>query len=124
MTQTVVRSENRMERKIINISVKRQLTIPQKYYEALGFDNEAECILKDGCIMLRPVRTENSDFSEEILTELIAQGFTGSELLVKFKERNKKIHPAILKMITEADEMAIKGDGKISLDELFGAEDE
>ena len=32
-----------MNRKTIKISEKRQITIPQKYYEKLGFTNEAEC---------------------------------------------------------------------------------
>ena len=40
------RRESTMERKIISISSKRQVTIPQKYFELLGFDDEAECILQ------------------------------------------------------------------------------
>lgn len=35
------------ERKRVTISVKRQFTIPQKYYESLGFETDAECILQD-----------------------------------------------------------------------------
>ncbi len=35
-----------LERKTIHISGKRQITIPQKYFEALGFGKEAECILQ------------------------------------------------------------------------------
>ena len=35
------------ERKIISVSTKRQVTIPQKFFDMLGFQNEAECILKD-----------------------------------------------------------------------------
>ena len=34
-----------MNRKTIKISEKRQITIPQKYYEKLGFTNEAEELL-------------------------------------------------------------------------------
>ena len=30
-----------MERKMIRISGKRQITIPQKYFDLLGFDTEA-----------------------------------------------------------------------------------
>ena len=29
-----------MDRKIVSISSKRQITIPQKFFEALQFDNE------------------------------------------------------------------------------------
>jgi hypothetical protein len=36
-----------MERKIISVSEKRQITIPQKYFEALGSTGEAECILQN-----------------------------------------------------------------------------
>jgi len=62
------------ERKIISVSVKRQLTIPQKYFEALGFSNEAECILHKGGLLVRPVRnTESGEFSEQILADLISQ---------------------------------------------------
>ncbi len=55
-----------MEAKIINISENRQITIPKKYYDKLGFGNEAECIYKDGTIIIRPLFRNNEDFSEEI----------------------------------------------------------
>lgn len=48
------RSESVMEHKIISISSKRQITIPQKYFEVLGFDGEAECILQNGGIFFGP----------------------------------------------------------------------
>ncbi len=114
-----------MERKIISVSVKRQVTIPQKYFETLGFNNEAECILQDGGIFIRPVRDTNSgEFSEQILADLISQGFSGQELLEGFKEQSKKVRPAVKKLIAEADDLAKSGEGKIALDEMFGAEDQ
>lgn len=125
MEQAAVRSRMKMERKIISVSVKRQVTIPQKYFEALGFNNEAECILQDGAILLRPVRdTSSGEFSEQILADLISQGFSGQELLERFKEQSKKVRPAVKKLIAEADELAKSGEGKIALDEIFGAEDQ
>lgn len=123
MLQTVARGEATMERKVISISVKRQLTIPQKYYEELGFNNEAECIVKDGGIFIRPVHTENNYFSEEILADLIEQGLSGQELLAEFKESVKKVRPAVQKLINEADELAKSNMGKSSLDDIFGAEE-
>jgi len=108
-----------IERKRVTISVKRQFTIPQKYYELLGFESDAECILKDDGIYIRPLRTEASDFSEEILADLIMQGFAGEELLNKFKEQTKKVRPAIEKMISEADESSKSGAGKVALTDLF-----
>ena len=44
--ETAVKGGNHMNRKTIRISEKRQLTIPQKFFEALGFSTEAECILR------------------------------------------------------------------------------
>lgn len=76
--------------KIISISSKRQVTIPQKYYEALRFENEAECILQDEGILIRPVKNRGTDFSEKLLAELIEQGYTGTELLLRFKELSRK----------------------------------
>jgi len=109
------------DRKRVTISVKRQFTIPQKYYESLGFESDAECILQDGGLFIRPLRNESSDFSSEILADLVAQGFSGQELLVRFKEQTKKVRPAVQKMIDEADEAAKSGVGKRSIDVLFGS---
>ncbi|WP_077613515.1 AbrB family transcriptional regulator [Clostridium sp. Marseille-P2415] len=113
-----------MERKIISVSIKRQVTIPQKYFDALGFNNEAECILQEGGILIRPVRdTGGSEFSEQILADLIAQGFEGAELLERFKQQSKKVRPAVQKMIEEADALVQGTGGKTDLDKLFGAEE-
>jgi bifunctional DNA-binding transcriptional regulator/antitoxin component of YhaV-PrlF toxin-antitoxin module len=107
-------------RKRVSISVKRQFTIPQKYYEALGFETDAECILQEGGIFIRPLRAGAADFSEEVLADLVAQGLSGQELLARFKEQMKKIRPAVQSMINEADEVAQSGQGSPSLSELFG----
>lgn len=110
-----------MERKIISISTKRQVTIPQKYFELLGFDNEAECILQDGGVFIRPVRAGGNEFAEQILADLLAQGYSGNELLEKFKETSKKVRPAVESLIEEADELAKHG-STIPLDDLFDTE--
>lgn len=111
-----------MESKTISISTKRQITIPQKYYEELDFGSEAICELRPEGIFIRPVHYDEGGFSEEILADLIAQGLSGEKLLLAFKEQRKKIRPAVKAMIAEAHEMAISGEGKISFDELFGTE--
>lgn len=61
-----------------------------------------------------------SEFSEEILADLIAQGYSGEELLGKFKEQSRKIRPAVEQLIAEADEIARSGKST-SMDELFDA---
>ena len=125
MERATIRSEAYMERKIISVSMKRQVTIPQKYFEALGFHNEAECILRDDGILIRPVRDINSgEFSEQILADLISQGLSGQELLEHFREQSKKVRPAVKKLLAQADAIAKSDEGKIALDEMFGAEEQ
>jgi len=122
MRQGAARGGEPMERKIISVSVRRQLTIPQKYYDALGFDNEAECILQDGGLFIRPVKVDGGEFSEQILADLISQGYGGQELLLKFKEYSRAVRPAVRKLIDEADAYAKSGEGRVPLGELFGTE--
>ena len=111
-----------MEQKTISISPQGQVTIPQRFYELLGFGNEAECILQHDGILLRPVQHHDSVFAEQILADLSAQGYSGDELLARFKAINRQIRPAVEKLIAEADEIAQSGTS-MPLEELF-AEDE
>ena len=122
--QNTIKSSTITERKVISVSTRRQLTIPQKYFDILGFNNEAECILQDGGLFIRPLQhTGVGDFSEQILADLISQGFEGQSLLAKFKEYSKKIRPAVLKLLEETEDFANSGEGCIPLDELFGSEE-
>jgi len=116
--------ETVLERKTIHISGKRQITIPQKYFEELGFDKEAECILQNNMILLKPVRENTGgEFAEQILADLIAQGYNGEALLKKFKDEQKKVRPAIEKMLDQATEAA-NGNGEFSTYyDIFGAEE-
>ena len=122
MRQGTAKSGESVERKIISVSIRRQLTIPQKYYDALGFDNEAECILQDGGLFIRPVKITGDEFAEQILADLISQGYEGQELLLKFKVYSRAVRPAVLKLIDEADAYAKSGEGRVPLGELFGTE--
>jgi len=123
MQQNTLMSEAKKERKIISVSVKRQLTIPQKYFDALGFSNEAECIMQDDGILIRPVRMAGgSDFSEQILADLISHGYEGQELLEKFKEYTKAVRPAVIKLLADNEAFARSGEGRIPMNELFKTE--
>ena len=95
-----------MERKIINVTGKRQVTIPLKFYEKLSFGKEIECFLTDDAVVLRPFSNSDDGFTMEILKDLISQGFNGDELLVKFAEQRNKVKKAIGLLIDEADEIA------------------
>ena len=112
------------EQKIISVSTKRQVTIPQKFFNALGFGDEAECILQDDGLLIRPVRTaDGNEFSEQILADLISQGYEGQQLLGKYKEYKKAIRPAVMEMLKDNKALAESGEGKIPIDELFAAEE-
>ena len=125
MSTNVIVNGASLERKIISVSAKRQITIPQKYFEVLGFDNEVECILQKGGLLIRPIRDINGgEFSEQILADLIEQGYEGSELLEKFKEQSLAVRPAVIKMIEEAKEYVRSGKGEIPRGALFESGDD
>ena len=124
MATAAVKGGSIMERKTIRISEKRQLTIPQKFFEILGFSTEAECILRGNEIVLRPVReASGGEFAEQILADLIAQGLSGDQLLAEFKKTQKKVRPAVEAMMSQA-EQAAHGEGEsYSYEDIFGTED-
>ena len=94
-----------MERKIINVTGKRQITIPLKFYERLRFGKEVECFLADDAVVIRPFSTSDDNFSMEILKDLVSQGYGGNELVEKFAEQRGNIQKAIGVLINEADEI-------------------
>lgn len=122
MSVTIKRGAG-MDNKRIKISSKRQITIPQQYFDYLGFGKEAECILKDGELIIKPVKNNGGEFAEEILADLLAQGYAGDELLAQFKAAQSKVRPAVEKLIDEADKLAMKKDGAASFAELFDSEE-
>jgi len=95
-----------IEKRRIHISSKRQITIPAKYYEALGLTKELDCIYSNGMLILTPVKKDDLAFSEEILADLISQGYAGEKLLSEFKKITHQVRPAIEKIIEEADALA------------------
>jgi len=103
-----------LDQKIISISSKRQITIPIKFYNVIGFKNEAECILKNNQIIIRPLKDNTGgEFAEQILADLIDQGYSGDELLKQFKKAQSKIRTAVEKMLEEAARAA-NGQGEYS----------
>ena len=115
-----------MDKKRISVSSKRQITIPQKFFEKLGIAKEVDCFMKDGMLQIKPIRDEvSNDFAEEILQDLVEQGFSGPELIARFKEVNKKVRPAIKCILDEADKAALnlKGTGDDKFNDMFGMED-
>ena len=125
MDMPAARNSNIANRKTIRISEKRQLTIPQKFFEALGFSSEAECILRGNELVIRPVKEQSGgEFAEQILADLIKQGFTGEKLLKEFKKTQKKVRPAVEAMLAQAEQAAHGESESFSYDDVFGTEEE
>ena len=125
LANTLKRENTYMEKRRIHISSKRQVTIPAKYYEAMGLSKELNCIYSNDMLILTPVRNTDTAFAEEILSDLIEQGYSGQKLLSEFKRISRQIRPAVEKLIEEADALA----KAVSLnyidrtDEIFGKND-
>jgi bifunctional DNA-binding transcriptional regulator/antitoxin component of YhaV-PrlF toxin-antitoxin module len=115
-----------MEKRRIHISSKRQITIPSKYYNALGLTNEINCIYANNMLILTPVNNEDPAFAEEMLSDLIEQGYSGQKLLSEFKRLSRQIRPAVEKIIQEADTIAREASINYfdSTDEIFGPDDD
>ena len=110
-----------MERKIINVTGKRQITIPQKFYNILGMGKEIECELTDNAIILRPFRNDGG-FATEILKDLVAQGYSGNELVTEFEKQQKNIARAISDVSAEADDIAYGRKKGAGINDVFGEE--
>ncbi len=125
-TNQIQHEKGAMEIRRIHISSKRQITIPAKYYNALGLSNEIDCIYTNDMLILIPVKYDNTEFGEEILSDLIDQGYSGQELLKEFKRLSRQVRPAIEKLITEADSLAKKASINYidRTDEIFGTVNE
>ena len=79
-TAAVERGSRRMDKKILSISSKRQITIPQKFYQMLDFGDEAECVVRGDALVIRPVKVSaGGEFAEQILTELVREGLLSDQ---------------------------------------------
>ncbi|MCD8038686.1 MAG: AbrB/MazE/SpoVT family DNA-binding domain-containing protein [Lachnospiraceae bacterium] len=113
-----------MEMKKVSISAKRQITIPQKFFTMLGFDTEAECIVRGNELVIRPVKSNaGGEFAEQILADLIARGYSGDELLERFKQTQRQVRPAVENMLSEAKRAADSNAEYLTYDDVFGTED-
>ncbi len=113
-----------MEMKKISISAKRQITIPQKFFTMLGFGTEAECMVRGNELIIRPAKTNaGGEFAEQILADLIQQGYNGNELLQHFKQAQSQVRPAVEAMLVEAERAAAAESEYESYEDVFGGEE-
>lgn len=123
MLSTLIKERGFMNSKIISVSKKRQITIPQKFYEMLKLSNEVECTIEDNALVIHPLKRDNGEFSLEILKDLVSQGYTGDELVKRFEAQSKNIKKAINTMLDESDRIAEGSKPAANYDDIFGPED-
>lgn len=125
MPVAIMKGSVPMEMKKVSISAKRQITIPQKFFTMLGFDTEAECMVRGNELVIRPTKTNSGgEFAEQILADLIAQGYSGDDLLARFKSAQKEVRPAVEEMLAEAEQVAGSKSEFATYEDVFGAEEE
>ncbi|WP_281883682.1 AbrB/MazE/SpoVT family DNA-binding domain-containing protein [Paenibacillus sp. YYML68] len=121
---TVNEAVERMEWKRARVSQKRQVTIPQKLFEQAGIKDEVEFGIKGNHIIMRPVRehTGSDYFADLILADLIKEGYTGEQLLAKFREKQAELQVAVQQLIAESADVArsYRGTGEDETKKLFG----
>ena len=119
----IAEAQKAPEQKRISISSKRQFTIPQKFYSELGFGRDAICIMADGMLIIKPAtHVSDGEFAENILAELITEGYSGQELLKEFKKRQAKIRPTVEVLLEKAREAAHGKGEYATYDDIFGSE--
>lgn len=111
-----------VERKIISVSPKRQITIPLKFFKQISLGKEAECYVENGALVVRPLSSDTGEFSIEILKDLVGQGYSGDELVRKFSEQTANLKKAIGRVFDEADEIASGRRKGASMSDVFARE--
>ncbi|MGG4037834.1 AbrB/MazE/SpoVT family DNA-binding domain-containing protein [Heyndrickxia ginsengihumi] len=113
---------NRRPKKVkrISVSSKRQISIPKEFYETLNIGDEVNLELYQNQLVIRPIREGFDDFSEEILADLIEEGYSGADLMAEFKNRKAQLGNAVDSLIAET-----MAEGKITtVADLFGEDDD
>lgn len=122
MQQSTITGGLPFSKKRISVSQKRQITLPIEFFSSLEIGSEVECYMQNNAIVIRPVRDESGEFDEQILADLITQGFSGTELLEKFKEMRRQIRPAVERLIAEAADAATGKKTFGTYEDIFGPE--
>lgn len=94
--------------KRIAVSSKRQISIPKEFYDHLNIGEEVTVELYGNQLILKPIRQTFDDFSEDILGDLIREGYQGEDLMVEFKHRKSQIGNAVEQLIAETKSLGEK----------------
>jgi len=123
MSRKVQNGVSTIIKKRISVSQKRQITIPIEFFKSIGVDKEVDCYLQNNAIVIRPVHENMGEFDEQILADLISQGFSGQELLARFKKTRHQIRPAVENLLKETH-LAAEGKAPFSTyKDVFGSKD-
>jgi bifunctional DNA-binding transcriptional regulator/antitoxin component of YhaV-PrlF toxin-antitoxin module len=106
--------------KRISVSKKRQISIPKEFHDLLNIGEEITLELHGNHLVLKPIHESFEDFSEDILSDLIAEGYNGPELIMEFRNRKGQIGNAVESLISET----ISKGKKTTIDDLFGDDSE
>jgi len=105
------------DHKIVRVTSKRQFTIPKKYFDALKLGDQVKCYQEGKKLVIEPVLQDDFwDFSSDILKELVAENYTGEDLLKQFEARKQKASRSLERLVDEAREDAAAGAGRIAED--------
>lgn len=77
--------------KTIKVSAQRHLVIPKEYYDTLQIGEEITIELHEGQLVIKPIIKVSEDFAENLLEKLIEAGYSGEELVAKFKEIKQQV---------------------------------
>lgn len=76
-------------------------------------------------LVIRPAKTNSGgEFAEQILSDLIARGYIGEDLLAQFKIAQRKMRPAVEEMLAEAKQVTASKSEFATYEDVFGSEEE
>jgi len=77
--------------KTIKVSAQRHLVIPKEYYDILNIGEKVTIELHERQLVIKPIVKVDENFAENLLEELIAAGYSGEELVAKYKEVKQQV---------------------------------
>lgn len=75
-------------------------------------------------LIIRPAKTNSGgEFAEQILADLIAQGYSGDDLLAQFKKAQREVRPAVENLLVEAEQAARSKSEYSTYEDIFSTEE-
>ena len=77
--------------------------------------------MRENELVIRPVKSDD-EYLDDILRGLVAQGYSGQELIEEFKKARLQVRSAVQRLIDEADHAVqqLTGSSDDEMTELFG----